>query len=64
MAKKEKAKDDLAAADEIFLTSSGLGVMPVSELEGRVLPSRATGGQLRVEYAREIDQITGSGQAL
>jgi branched-subunit amino acid aminotransferase/4-amino-4-deoxychorismate lyase len=45
---------DLGTADEIFLTSSWLGVMPASSLEWRELPSREIATQLRVEYAREI----------
>lgn len=54
-------RDDLEHADEIFLTSSGLGVMPVSSLEGRELPSRAIAEELRVEYDREINELAGGG---
>jgi len=50
------AREDVSAADEIFLTSSWLGVMPVASLEGRSLPSREVAAQLRVEYAREIGE--------
>ena len=45
---------ELAAAEEIFLTSSWLGIMPVSALEGRGLSSSEVAGRLRAEYAREI----------
>jgi branched-subunit amino acid aminotransferase/4-amino-4-deoxychorismate lyase len=53
-------EDDLGAADEIFLTSSWLGVMPVASLEGRNFPSRDTAAQLRVEYEREISEVPDS----
>jgi branched-subunit amino acid aminotransferase/4-amino-4-deoxychorismate lyase len=49
--------DDLGTADEIFITSSWLGVMPVTALEGRNLPSREVAMQLRVEYGREISEV-------
>ena len=54
--------DDLGAADEIFLTSSWLGVMPVTALEGRNLPSREVADQLRVEYQREITEVSALGE--
>lgn len=53
--------DDLGHAGEIFLTSSWLGVMPVTALEGRDLPSFGTAEQLRVEYEREIGEVLGGG---
>ncbi len=53
--------DELGHADEIFLTSSWLGVMPAASLEGRDLPSRDAAAQLRVEYDREIGEVAGGG---
>ena len=53
--------DDLEQADEIFLTSSWLGVMPAGALEARDLPSREVAAQLRIEYEREIGEITAGG---
>lgn len=41
---------ELARADEIFLTNSLFGIMPVRSLEGRALPSRAVAGKLRARY--------------
>src|ERR1700677_3675136 len=49
-------EDDLGSADEIFLTSSWLGVMPVASVERRNLPTRDTAAQLRVEYEQEISE--------
>jgi len=43
-------ENDLAGADGIFLTSSGIGVMPVVSLDGRILGSRDVALELRVEY--------------
>ncbi len=54
-------EDDLGQVDEIFLTSSWLGVMPVTALEGRDLPSHEVAAQLRVEYEREISEVSGGG---
>ena len=45
--------EDLKNADEIFLTSSWLGVMPVASLDTRALPSRTTASALRGEYENE-----------
>lgn len=47
-------ESDLAGADEIFLTSSGIGVMPVVSLDGRILGSRDVALELRVEYGARI----------
>ncbi len=41
--------DDLAEAEEIFLASSWLGVMPAASLEDRRLPSRAAALALQAE---------------
>ena len=46
--------DDLKEADECFLTSSRLGVMPVAEIEGRRLPSRNRGEALAALYRERI----------
>jgi branched-chain amino acid aminotransferase len=45
-------REDLLAADEIFLTNSWLGVMPVATLEGRPLGPRRTGPKLAAELRR------------
>lgn len=42
--------DDLKNAEEIFLTSSGIGIMPAASIEGRPLPSRQVATPLRAEY--------------
>jgi branched-subunit amino acid aminotransferase/4-amino-4-deoxychorismate lyase len=43
-------------AEECFLTNSRLGVMPVSEIDGRRLPSRKTGEALAALYREKILQ--------
>lgn len=48
---------ELARADEIFLTNSLFGIMPVRSLEGRALPSRAVAEKLRARY---LDFIGGA----
>lgn len=53
--------DDLDKVDEIFLTSSWLGIMPVSMLDGEELHTREVAEQLRVEYEREIGELCGGG---
>ncbi len=47
---------DAVDADEIFLTNSWLGVMPIATLEGRPLGPRSIGPKLAAEFAqrREI----------
>lgn len=45
---------DCEEADEIFLTSSWLGIMPAASLETRRLASRAAASALRAEYLRAI----------
>ena len=42
-------REDVIAADEIFLTNSWLGVMPVATLEGRPLGPRSVGPKLAAE---------------
>ena len=46
--------DNISAAEECFLTNSRLGVMPVSHIEGRRLPSRGTGEALAGMYRERI----------
>ena len=41
----------LGRADEVFLTSSLQGVVPLVALDGRTLPARAFGTRLRAAYA-------------
>ena len=43
---------DVTKADEIFLTNSWLGVMPISTLEGRPLGPRSIGSKLAAEFAQ------------
>jgi len=40
----------LAQADEIFLTSSWIGVMPVASLQGRSLPGNTSSLSLQIDY--------------
>jgi branched-subunit amino acid aminotransferase/4-amino-4-deoxychorismate lyase len=47
---------DVNEAEECFLTNSRLGVMPVSEIDGRCLPSRKTGEALAALYGERILQ--------
>ena len=44
-------REDVLAADEIFLTNSWIGVMPVATLEGRPLGPRSLGPKLAAELA-------------
>jgi branched-subunit amino acid aminotransferase/4-amino-4-deoxychorismate lyase len=46
--------EDISAAEECFLTNSRLGVMPVSHIEGRPLPSRSTGEAFAGLYRERI----------
>ncbi len=48
-------REDVLAADEIFLTNSWIGVMPAATLEGRPLGRRFTGPQLAAELAERGD---------
>ena len=49
-------RQDAVNADEIFLTNSWLGVMPVATLEGRPLGHRSIGPKLAAEFAQRRDQ--------
>lgn len=42
-------REDVTGADEIFLTNSWIGVMPVATLEGRALGPRSVGPKLAAE---------------
>lgn len=44
-------REDVLAADEIFLTNSWIGLVPVATVEGRPLGRRFTGPQLAAELA-------------
>jgi 4-amino-4-deoxychorismate lyase len=46
--------EEISAAEECFLTNSRLGVMPVSHIKGRPLPSRSTGEALARLYCERI----------
>jgi branched-subunit amino acid aminotransferase/4-amino-4-deoxychorismate lyase len=46
--------ETIRAAEECFLTNSRLGVMPVSHIEGRPLPSRSAGEALLGLYRERI----------
>ena len=48
------SENDLATADGIFLTSSGIGVMPVVSLDGRILGALDVASELRIEYGVRI----------
>ena len=43
-------RQDAVNADEIFLTNSWLGVMPIATLEGRPLGPRSIGPKLAAEF--------------
>lgn len=47
----------LFAAEEVFLTGSGVGVLPVGEIDGRRFPARRDGvaSRLQKTYARLLD---------
>ncbi len=45
-------QQDAVNADEIFLTNSWLGVMPIATLEGRPLGPRSIGPKLAAEFAQ------------
>ena len=43
-------RDDLASADEVFVTNSVQEVLPLAAIDGRALPSRALGERLLADY--------------
>ena len=47
---------EVETADEIFLTSSWLGIMPAASIESRTLAARTMSAQLMKEYRDEIGQ--------
>ena len=47
-------RDDLANAEELFLTNSVQEVVPVAEVAGHALPSRAVAERLREAYRRFV----------
>ncbi len=49
-------RDELMAADEIFLTNSVQGVVPVAELQGLRLPRRSLGDRLREAYHEAVSE--------
>lgn len=51
-------REDAVNADEIFLTNSWIGVMPVSTLEGRPLGPRSIGARLAGEFQQRRDETT------
>ena len=46
--------EDIREAEECFLTNSRLGIMPVSEIDGRRLPSRQSGEALAAMYRERV----------
>ena len=55
--------DDLRNADEIFLTSSGIGIMPAVMIEGRPLARREFSTPLRNEYEACLAGLLRGGEA-
>lgn len=49
--------DDLRAAEEVFITNSWLGVMPVAALEGAPFASRAVALELSEDYQRCLNEV-------
>jgi len=50
------SRTDLAGADEIFLTSSWLGIMPAASVDGRALPERNVSARLLDLYRKVLDE--------
>jgi branched-chain amino acid aminotransferase len=50
-------REDVLRADEIFLTNSWIGVMPVATLEGRPLGPRSIGPRLAAELANRRSEV-------
>jgi branched-subunit amino acid aminotransferase/4-amino-4-deoxychorismate lyase len=51
VAEMKLSRDDVATADEVFLTSSWIGIMPVASVNRRALPSTTYASSLRREYS-------------
>lgn len=51
---------ELQEADEMFLTSSGIGIMPVTSLGDRTLPARDTADGLQSEYETFVRETIAS----
>lgn len=49
--------EDLARADEVFLTNSLMGVMPVVQLEGRTYPAGEVTGRCIAAYAEAAERL-------
>ena len=47
--------EQLRTASEIFLTSSGFGIAPISHLDGKPLPEARIGRKLLSDYSRWLD---------
>ena len=47
-------REDLLAADEVFITNSWLGVMPIATIEGRPLGQRRVGPKLSAEWENHL----------
>lgn len=50
-------REDVMNADEIFLTNSWIGVMPVATIEGRPLGPRSVGPKLAAELTARRDEV-------
>jgi branched-subunit amino acid aminotransferase/4-amino-4-deoxychorismate lyase len=50
-------RDDVLAADEIFLTSSWIGVMPAASIAGRQLPTATSARAIHREYETALDAL-------
>ena len=50
-------REDVVNADEIFLTNSWLGVMPIATLEGRPLGPRSIGPKLAAEFEQRREDV-------
>jgi branched-subunit amino acid aminotransferase/4-amino-4-deoxychorismate lyase len=50
-------REDATAADEIFLTNSWIGVMPIATLEGRPLGPRSVGAKLAAEFQQRHENV-------
>jgi branched-subunit amino acid aminotransferase/4-amino-4-deoxychorismate lyase len=50
------ARSALDTADELFLTSSWLGIMPAASLEGRALPTKKVSTHLLNAYRKDVEK--------